>query len=66
MFSMKSDDGALTGDIEFCIPFDTGSYIARIFYKRECIARVVYGDGVSAEDWLLEKLEFPEWTILKA
>jgi hypothetical protein len=65
---MKSDDGTLTGYIEFCYSgdFAFASFIGRILYNRECIAQVVYGDGVSAENWLLEKLEFPEWTILKA
>ena len=55
--------GGLTGNL-FYNP-DAGSYIVTVYYNYKQLLVNVFGNGVDAEDYLLDMLEFPEWTILK-
>ena len=65
-----SDDGVLAGSIEYRVSFmgSTASYIARIWDLRRRSNSIVavqsFGNGVSAEDWMLDKLECPLFTLL--
>ena len=55
--------GGITGNL-FYSP-DANSYIVTIYHNYKMLDHKVFGNGVSAEDYLLDMLEFPEWTILK-
>jgi hypothetical protein len=41
------------------------SYMVTVYYNDRQLVVKVFGNGVSAEDYVLEVLEHPEWTILK-
>lgn len=55
--------GDLTGYLYYV---STGSsYIVTIYYGDKQVLTKVFGNGVSAENYLLDVLEYPDWTILK-
>jgi hypothetical protein len=59
-----SDDGTLFGRVESTLQ---GSYIARIWKvnnQSSTLVFQVFGDGVSAENWMLDRLECPLFTLL--
>ena len=64
-----SDDGTLYGRVEYGVANGT-SYIARIYqtatwYQDQGAGMIkAFGNGVAAEDWLLDRLECPIFTIL--
>jgi len=54
------------GNMKGCVEYNpSGSYIVRVNFDGQPLHHEVYGNGVTAEDRLLELLEFPEWTALK-
>lgn len=55
--------GGLTANIFY----NTGanSYIVTVYYNGRQILVNVFGNGVSAENYMLDVLEYPDWTILK-
>lgn len=60
-----SDDGILQGSMQF--DYMSCSYIARIDYVNPFRAITVksFGNGVDAENYILNKLENPVFTILQ-
>jgi hypothetical protein len=55
--------GELAGTFEYCPHSDT--YIARIRGKENIVlSSRVFGNGVIAEDWLLDMLEYPAFVYL--
>ena len=54
--------GNVIGDVEY---HSSGSYIVRVYVDNRQLLNEVFGNGLAAEDRLLELLEFPEWTVLK-
>ncbi len=77
METYYSDDGKLRANVEWTWSSMGNSYIVRIWYQENIPGRTnmqqpwrmvetkVFGNGVSAEDWLLDELECPLFTILK-
>ena len=66
-----SDDQLLSGNVQHKETANGSAYIVRIWDMRICncrgidlIAVKVFGTGVSAENWLLDKLECPLFTLL--
>ena len=65
-----SDDGTLAGSVEFSRRYwnNGTTYIARIWDVRTPRAlpllTAVFDDGVSAENWMLDRLECPLFTLL--
>ena len=57
------ESGGLTGTIEYYEPGN--SYVMRILHGEKVFIAVGYGNGVLAEDVMLEFLEHPEWTLLQ-
>lgn len=55
--------GGLTANIFYNI--GANSYIVTVYYNGRQLLVNVFGNGVSAEDYILDVLEHPEWTILK-
>ena len=55
--------GGLTGNL-FYNP-DANSYIVTVYHGDKYLFVKVFGNGVMAEDYLLDVLEYPDWTILK-
>ena len=54
--------GNVIGGIEY---HSSGSYIVRVYIDNRQLLNEVFGNGVAAENRLLELLEFPDWTVLK-
>ena len=73
-----SDDGKLMAAIEWTWCSMGNSYIVRLYRQGNIpgmhdhqqpwniLATRIFGNGVSAEDWLLDKLECPLFTVLES
>lgn len=71
---LEIDVDPLVGAIDY-EPF-SDSYIARVYHNLyDCkdglfylnlIGYSVFGNGIYAENWLLDQLEYPAWTLLKS
>lgn len=66
-----SDDKSISGNVQHVDTVIGSSYIARIYDMRTIkwrgqpmISYKIFNDGVSAENWILDKLECPLFTIL--
>ena len=71
--TIMSDDQSISGNVQYIDTVIGGSYIARIYDQRifnvgwgrkTIITFKIFNDGVSAENWMLDKLECPLFTIL--
>ena len=72
--TIYSDDGALGGNVEYCGgPYASISYVGRIWDVRhrtpdgrgaKLVESKSFGNGVLAENWMLDKLECPMFTLL--
>lgn len=69
MVELYSDDGLIQGGIECTATQTSMSYIVRL-HKTYPVWRLielkVFGNGVAAEDFLIDKLECPLFTLLGA
>lgn len=71
------ENQGLIGTVSFYINLSTVSYIVRVWRRSDILDNMSspffadpiyimsFGNGVSAEDRLLELLEHPAWTLLK-
>jgi hypothetical protein len=57
------DAGGLTGQVWYSN--EVNSYLVSIYYGDRKLVVRVFGNGVDAENCLLDFLEHPDWTILK-
>ena len=55
--------GGLTANIFYNTT--ANSYIVTVYHNDRQLLVNVFGNGVDAEDYVLDVLEYPEWTILK-
>ena len=71
--TIYSDDGTLGGNVEYTDTSGWASYIARIWDVRHWkedgtgstqIEANSFGNGGQAEDWMLDKLACPLFTLL--
>jgi hypothetical protein len=71
--TIYSDDNTLGGNVEYSVSYGWTSYIARIWdvrHRREdgtgatLIESKSFGNGTQAEDWMLDKLMCPLFTLL--
>lgn len=53
----------MSGHVRYNLHSD--SYILTVYAGGRPILAEVFGNGVKAEDRLLDLLEFPEWTMLR-
>ena len=72
--TIYSDDGTLAGNVESIWPGSTvASYVGRVWDVRHrqpdgrgaiLIEAKSFGNGTAAENWMLDKLECPLFTLL--
>jgi hypothetical protein len=55
--------GGLTGQVFYSIV--TNSYVVVVYQDDTKLTTRIFGNGVDAENCLLDLLEHPAWTILK-